>query len=80
MTMQHLNSQANEARARRAERILNRSRMGDDLATNLVDLLADLMHWSDFAGEDFHWALAQACRHYVHELNDQQHDERRLIP
>lgn len=80
MTMKTRNSDANAIRAKRAERILNRNRMGDDLATSLVDLLTDSMHWSDFAGEDFHWALAQACRHYIHELNDQQQDERRLIP
>ena len=46
----------------------------------LVDLLADAMHWADQNGEDFHISLAMACRHYIHELNDQQQDERRLIP
>jgi hypothetical protein len=44
----------------------------------LIDLLANAMHWCDTTGEDFHIALAQACRHYIHELNDQQQDERRL--
>lgn len=44
----------------------------------LIDLLANAMHWCDANGEDFHIALAQACRHYIHELNDQQEDERRL--
>lgn len=71
---------ANAIRARRAERILNRYRMGDDAHTSLVDFLADAMHWCDMNGEDFHLAFAQACRHYIHELNDQQQDERRLIP
>ena len=80
MTMRTRNTNPNAIRAARAERILSRSRLGDDTATSLVDLLADTMHWCDVAGEDFHWALAQACRHYVHELNDQQQDERRLIP
>ena len=70
----------NALRAARAERILTRCRLGDALATSLVDLLADAMHWCDFTGENFHLALAQACRHYIHELNDQQQDERRLIP
>ncbi|AMV22602.1 hypothetical protein [Planctomyces sp. SH-PL14] len=70
----------NALRAARAERILSRFRMGDDLPTSLVDLLADAMHWCDYAGEDFHFAFAQACRHYIHECNDQQQDERRLIP
>jgi hypothetical protein len=52
----------------------------DEPDTNLIDLLADAMHWCDHTGRDFHIALAQACRHYIHELNDQQQDERRLIP
>lgn len=41
----------------------------------LIDLLADAIHWCDANGEDFHIAFAQACRHYTHELNDQQPDE-----
>ena len=52
----------------------------DESDTNLIDLLADAMHWCDHTGGDFHIALAQACRHYIHELGDQQQDERRLIP
>ena len=80
MTKQTRNSEANAIRAKRAERILTRSRMGDDMATSLVDLLTDTMHWCDLSGEDFHFALAQACRHYIHELNDEQQDERRIIP
>lgn len=70
----------NAQRARGAERILQRNRTGDDLHTSLVDLLADSMHWCDLNGEDFHLALAQACRHYIHELNDQQQDDRKIIP
>jgi len=50
----------------------------DNAFTNLIDLLADAMHWCDATGQDFHIAFAQACRHYVHELNDEQLDERRL--
>jgi hypothetical protein len=46
----------------------------------LIDLLTDAMHWCDANGEDFHISLAMACRHYIHELNDQQQDERRLNP
>lgn len=80
MTMQVRNVDANVIRAVRANRILTRSCMGDDLATSLVDLLADVMHWCDLSGENFHIALAQACRHYIHELNDEQQDERRMIP
>ena len=44
----------------------------------LVDLLTDAMHWCDANGEDFHFSLAMACRHYINELNDEQQDERRL--
>ena len=46
----------------------------------LIDLLTDAQHWADANGEDFHIALAMACRHYIHELNDQQQDERRMNP
>ena len=52
----------------------------EDTYTNLVDFLADAMHWTDANGEDFHFVLAQACRHYIHELNDEQQDERRMNP
>jgi len=52
----------------------------DDDHSNLVDFLADAMYWADATGDDFHLALAQACRHYIYELNDEQHDERRLNP
>ena len=48
--------------------------------SNLIDLLADAMHWCDANGEDFHICLAMACRHYIDELNDQQQDERRMKP
>ncbi len=70
----------NALRAARAGCILIHHRNGEDLHTSLVELLADAMHWCDATGDDFHLALAQACRHYILELNDQQHDERRLLP
>ncbi len=66
--------------AARAGGILIHHRHGEDLHTSLVDLLADAMHWCDATGDDFPLALAQACRHDIHELNDQQGDERRLTP
>ena len=50
----------------------------DSPEENLIDLLTDAMHWADRTGWDFHIAFAQACRHYIHELNDLQTDERRL--
>jgi hypothetical protein len=69
----------NNDRAMRCDSVI--AGYGDDLIeSNLIDLLADAMHWCDYTGRDFHIALAQACRHYIHELNDEQQDERRLIP
>jgi hypothetical protein len=66
----------NQQRAKRADKAI--SSYGDDLIeSNLIDLLADAMHWCDCNGRDFHISLAQACRHYVNELNDDQQDERR---
>jgi hypothetical protein len=52
----------------------------DGASDSLVDFLADAMHFCDSTEHDFHLALAQACRHYIHELNDEQTDERRMIP
>jgi len=46
----------------------------------LIDLLADAMHWCDESGEDFHYALCVAGKHYLAELNDEQTDERRMTP
>jgi len=50
----------------------------DDTFTNLVDFLTDAMHWCDASGEDFHYALCIACKHYLAELNDEQTEERRM--
>lgn len=69
----------NARRAARAGRILIHHREGEDLHTSLVDLLADAMHWCDAHGDDFHLALVQACRHHLHELQDQPHNERRIL-
>ena len=69
----------NDLRADRCEKALA-AYSKDDSFTNLVDFLADAMHWCDFTGQDFHIALAQACRHYIHELNVEQQHERRNIP
>lgn len=38
-----------------------------DPATNLVDLLADAMHWSVAAGVSFKESLATAADHFTHE-------------
>ena len=69
----------NDLRADRCEKVLS-AYSKDESFTNLIDFLADAMHWCDFTGQDFHIAFAQACRHYIHELNDEQTDERRMIP
>ena len=69
----------NKTRASRFDKVV--AIYGDDASdTNLIDLLTDAMHWCDHTAGDFHIALAQACRHYIHELNDQQQDERRMNP
>jgi hypothetical protein len=70
---------SNQQRADRCQKAIT-AYSDDDDHSNLVDFLTDAMHWCDANGADFHIALAQACRHYVHELNDQQQDERRMNP
>jgi len=70
-------TQTNATRAQRCQAALA-AYANDAIESNLIDLLADAMHWCDRYGSDFHIALAQACRHYIHELNDQQTDKRRL--
>ena len=50
----------------------------DDRFICLIDLIADAMHWCTANGEDFHYALAVAGKHYINELNDEQTDERRI--
>jgi hypothetical protein len=50
----------------------------DNSFISLIDLLADAMHWCDANGEDFHYALCVAGKHFVAELNDEQTEERRL--
>jgi len=67
----------NEARAAKCQKALKRYRT-DLIESNLIDFLTDAMHWCDLNGEDFHFAFAQACRHYVNESNNEQQDERRL--
>ncbi len=67
----------NQQRATHCEQVLT-AYSDDDAFTNLTDLLADAMHWADATGQDFHYALCLACKHYVAELNDEQTDERRM--
>ncbi len=68
----------NQIRARRSESAVD-AYGNDHQESNLIDLLTDAMHLCDFSGMDFHFLLAQACRHYINELNDNQQDERRII-
>ena len=66
-----------QQRSRRCSRAI--ARYGDALLeSNLIDFLADAMHCCDAKRMDFQRLLAQARRHYVNELNDQQTEERRL--
>jgi hypothetical protein len=51
----------------------------DERLVGLIDLLADAMHWCDANGEDFHYALCVAGKHYLAELTDKQTEERRLL-
>jgi hypothetical protein len=51
----------------------------DSLFTNLVDLLADAMHYCDASGEDFHYALCVAGKHYLAECNEEPTEERRML-
>ncbi|MCX7392558.1 MAG: hypothetical protein NTW75_00350 [Planctomycetales bacterium] len=68
---------SNQLRAGRCEQALAAYSDADHF-TNLVDFLADAMHWCDFTGQDFHYALCVAGKHFIAELNDSQTEERRL--
>lgn len=67
----------NQLRAERCREALI-AYANDGLFTNLIDLLADAMHWCDESGEDFHYALCVAGKHYLAELNNEQTEERRM--
>lgn len=75
-----MNLTPNQQRAVRFGDVLTGSLYGDCEEEGLVDLLTDAMHWADANSQNFYYALAMACRHYINELNDRQQDERRLIP
>jgi hypothetical protein len=68
-----LNNQDRAARCRQAITAYS----DDDRFVCLIDLLADAMHWCDANGEDFHYALCVAGKHYLAELNDEPTEERR---
>ena len=59
--------EAKQARANRCGQAV--AAYSDDLLeSNLIDLLADAMHWCDFNGLDFHILLMRAGSHYLAEL------------
>lgn len=68
---------SNQERAVRCQRALA-AYYDDEAYTNLVDFLADAMHWCDTNDENFAYALAVACTHYIAELNGEQTAERRM--
>jgi|GEM_PF-1460353 len=51
----------------------------DDAFTTLTDFLADAMHFCDVTEHSFEQALAQSCRHYLHEIIDERRYERRTF-
>ena len=52
----------------------------DSSFISLIDLLADARHWCDANDQDYADLDRIAYQHYLAELNDQQQDERRMIP
>ena len=69
----------NQIRAKRCDQALAGYGNGSP-DENLIDFLTDAMHWCDTSLPNFHFLLAQACRHYVNEINDDQQDEHRMCP
>lgn len=61
----------NAERTARANHIMTlaHSLLRGDYDDTLADLLADLMHWSDNTGADFHAALARATQNYCEEAD-----------
>lgn len=70
----------NQRRAMRVEHVLTWCLDWNSRREGLIDLLTDARHWCDRHGESFAVLDRLAYQHYIHELNDQQHDERRTIP
>ena len=64
----------NDIRAERCDKAIDA--YGNDLPeSNLIDFLADAMHYCDVTGLDFHILLMRAGSHYLAELR-QPHQER----
>jgi hypothetical protein len=61
----------NQVRSQRAEQVL--STYADyDTKTNLVDFLADSMHWCQAKGHDFLPILAAAVKHFAVEVSGEK--------
>ncbi len=59
---------SNQERAARCQQAIA-AYSDDDTYTNLVDFLADSMHWSRLNGHDFHNALDTARMHFDAEIS-----------
>ena len=70
----------NHRRAMRVEHVLTWCLDWGSRREGLIDLLTDARHWCDRHGESFAVLDRLAYQHYILELNDEQHDERRIIP
>jgi len=75
MTQCKLTSQNRQRAARCLQAITAYSQ--DDGFTAIVDFLADAFHMCELTEHSFRQALAQACRHYLHEIIDERDYERR---
>lgn len=64
----------NPQRVERCQAALSRY-SDDNPFSGLIDLLADAMHWCDATGQDFHYALCVAGKHFVAELNLDSRDD-----
>lgn len=66
-----MTTMTNPERARRAARSI--SEYGDDIdESNLIDFLADAMHWCRQYGQDFERCLRLAREHFEAETNGRQ--------
>lgn len=64
-----MNDLTNTERAQRAQHSI--SIYGDDIdESNLIDFLADAMHWCRQNDEDFEWCLRLARTHFEAEISE----------
>lgn len=71
-----MNALTNNDRAERAHLAIDA--YGDDIPeSNLIDLLADAMHWCEQEELNFKRLLQMASQHYLCELIDADGNERR---